>query len=419
MASLEFRGETYHVFFRYAGKKFRRSLKTGDEKTAAGWLAAIEETLRDITRGKIPPPPPGADVAGYLLAGGKVADPPAAVPEPEPEPLKLDDLFQAYFDSLPEGSRERSTLDGMQIHRRHLIRIFGAKFAVENLTLDDLQRYVKKRSGEKGQKGRKLDPATISKGLVTFRTVWNWGVRRGMLAKSFPKKNEVILPKSRERQPFRTRAEIQEIVDKGTLSKAERIDLWEGLYLSSDELERLLDYVEKLAERPRWVYPAIVMAAHTGARRSEIIRSQVADVAGDQLVVHERKRVRGALSSRRVPISRRLRQALDAWLAEHPGGNWLFCQQGKHDLDRSQPATPVTVDVATDNVKRVLKDSEWSIVRGWHVFRHSFISACATRGVDQRMVEEWAGHSSTEISRIYRHLAPHAQYEAFGKVFDR
>jgi integrase len=68
-------------------------------------------------------------------------------------------------------------------------------------------------------------------------------------------------------------------------------------------------------------------------------------------------------------------------------------------------------------LKRALSDSDWSGVRGWHFFRHGFISACATMGIDQRFIEEFAGHMSEEISRRYRHLYPSTKYDAIKKVF--
>ena len=46
-------------------------------------------------------------------------------------------------------------------------------------------------------------------------------------------------------------------------------------------------------------------AAHTGARRSEMIRSEVTDIDFESgtVLLHEKKRVRGKLSTRRVPLS--------------------------------------------------------------------------------------------------------------------
>ncbi|APZ94894.1 hypothetical protein Fuma_04544 [Fuerstiella marisgermanici] len=46
---------------------------------------------------------------------------------------------------------------------------------------------------------------------------------------------------------------------------------------------------------------------------------------------------------------------------------------------------------ASNFLNSVLSGSEWEPVRGWHVFRHSFISNCASQGVDQRFIDEWVG----------------------------
>ena len=57
------------------------------------------------------------------------------------------------------------------------------------------------------------------------------------------------------------------------------------------------------------------------------------------------------------------------------------------------------------------------MIRGWHVFRHSFISACASRGIDQRLIDEWVGHTTEEMRRRYRHLYPSVQRQALDSVF--
>jgi integrase len=81
-------------------------------------------------------------------------------------------------------------------------------------------------------------------------------------------------------------------------------------------------------------------------------------------------------------------------------------------------ATPLTTNEAHDHFKRTLKGSIWDVLRGWHALRHSFVSACASRGVDQRLVESWSGHMSADMSRRYAHLYPSTQQEALSAVFD-
>jgi integrase len=49
--------------------------------------------------------------------------------------------------------------------------------------------------------------------------------------------------------------------------------------------------------------------------------------------------------------------------------------------------------------------------RGWfkvglHTYRHSFASNLAARGVDQRIIDEFVGHSTEAMRRRYRHLFP-------------
>ena len=78
---------------------------------------------------------------------------------------------------------------------------------------------------------------------------------------------------------------------------------------------------------------------------------------------------------------------------------------------------PLTEDEAPDHLKRTLAESEWDVIRGYHVLRRSFISACASRGIDQRLIDEWVGHQTDEQRRRYRHLYPSVQAEALKSVF--
>ncbi len=78
---------------------------------------------------------------------------------------------------------------------------------------------------------------------------------------------------------------------------------------------------------------------------------------------------------------------------------------------------PLTEDEARHHLMHTLAGSEWAVVRGYHVLRHSFVSACASRGVDLRMLQEWCGHMSPEMQRRYLHLYPSVQAEAMKSVF--
>ncbi len=254
-------------------------------------------------------------------------------------------------------------------------------------------------------------------------------------------------PKTTEKPSFQTREEIERSIASGGMSASEQAQMWESLYLTTHEVERLLSHVKNAATQP-FVYPMVCFAAHTGARRSEIIRVRVADIdfTGKTIIIREKKRVRAKTTTRRVPLSSFLLSVLQDWLKVHPGGAFLFCQSDTvvrsrkrssttgHLGQQSRPTTsaerakavrprtsvesePLTVDEAHDHLQRSLANSDWSQIRGWHCLRHSFVSACASRGVDQRLVQAWAGHMSPEMSKRYAHLYPSTQQEAIAQVF--
>ena len=68
--------------------------------------------------------------------------------------------------------------------------------------------------------------------------------------------------------------------------------------------------------------------------------------------------------------------------------------------------------------KRTTSGSPWSVARGYHTLRHSFISASASRGVDQRLIREWVGHLTAQAHESYMSLYPSVQNNAIGSVFD-
>jgi integrase len=170
-----------------------------------------------------------------------------------------------------------------------------------------------------------------------------------------------------------------------------------------------------------WVYPMFCFAAHTGARRSEMLRALVSDVdfAGGTVVIHEKKKAHDRRTTRRVPLTLFLASVLQEWLSINPSGQYLFSQNAKVPRSRTKrsAATPITPDEAHDHFKRTLTESKWDVIRGWHIFRHSFISLCASRAVDQRLIDEWVGHQTEEQRKRYRHLLPSMQQEAIRSVF--
>ncbi len=64
--------------------------------------------------------PDGADIPRFLLSDGKISQ--KLTPK---KVVTLENLMTAYFDSLPAGAIEESTIQGMRIHERHLCRLLA------------------------------------------------------------------------------------------------------------------------------------------------------------------------------------------------------------------------------------------------------------------------------------------------------
>jgi len=296
-----------------------------------------------------------------------------------------------------------------------LKKVLGESLRVRSLTRDDLQRYINARAKKKGRHGKTLSPVTIRKEVTTLSGIWTWAMAGGKVG-PFPNKG-LKYPKVQEKPPFQTWQEIEKQIERGGLSDDEQAELWDCLFLSIKETGELLKHVKKAAIQP-FIYPMFLLAAHTGARRSELVRSRVNDFDDETVMIRERKRTKGKLTTRRVPLSPFLKKTMAAWFKEHPGGPYTFCMyEAEHSKKKRPEPRPITRDEAHDHFKRTLNGSKWGKLRGWHVLRHSFISNCARKGIDQRIIDSFVGHTTDEMRRRYTHLFPSAKKEAIETVF--
>jgi integrase len=403
---------TFKVAFRFGGKRYKRALDTRDRNEADRLAGRLEENIKLVERGRLPLPD-DVDLPTFLLSDGRLAQSPRP-----PEVVTLDDLFERYR-TAHSGTHEQTTLDTFDTHVKHFRRTLGPRFVARMLKSSDLQTHVETRSREKGRRGARVSPSTIKKEIATLSGVWTWALRMEVLFGQFPNKG-LVYPKTAQKPPFQTRQEIERKIARGGLKKGEEAELWDALFLTLPEIDELLKHVEATA-RHQFIYPLFVFAAHTGARRSEILRSRVDDLDFESktVVIREKKRVKGRQTLRRVPMSPLFASVMKNWIAKHPGGSYAICkalerprnQKTRMELD------PLTVDEANDHFHRALLGSRWTVIKGFHAFRHSFASNCAARGVDQRLINVWLGHQTNEMVERYRHLIPSQSASAIESVF--
>lgn len=413
MASLEHDSASgnFHIRFRYGGREFRRSLRTGNAKLAQARAGRVSETLHLLNCGRLFIPA-ASDVAKFILSDGVRHD------RQEQKLVTIAEVFASFQESRVPGAKEANTVETEDLHLRHLSRVLKAHAFIQSLAPRQLQHYVSARLKETRRGGRLVAAETVRKEVATFRVVWNWAVRQGIADGPAPVAG-LVYPKRDQKPPFMSWREIERTIARNGISVQAAKQLWETLYLNRHELQEILAYIDRHAKH-RFIYPLVVFVAHTGVRLSEAIRSQVADVdlIGGTVLVREKKRSRiRAVTYRRVDLTPTLRQVLADWMEVHPGGAYTFCKPPNlHQPDLQAPAIPFTKHVAREHLKIALRGSKWSTLRGFHVFRHSFASNLASQGVDQRIIDAWMGHQTEEMRQRYRHLAPETTKAAILKL---
>ncbi len=389
--------ENYLVSFRFGGRQFTKSIQTKNKRIAAAHLSRIEETIRLLNSGRIQIPA-AADPGHFIVSDGKAGE-----KQKLPRRVTLRHLFEYYRESLPDGAKEENTLKGEQRHCEHLERILGRSLLATDLTTKTVQEYVVKRAKDKWNK-RVISPQTIKKELTTLRLIWNWCKDRGLVTGQTPTRG-VVLPKSPEKPRFMTMTEIRKTIARGKISNEEKRVIWESLFLEQAEVSELLKYVKANA-RFRFVFPMFVFIAHTGVRRSEMMRSRIDDLNFENgvVLIREKKKSRiRSITFRHVEMSPLFETVMKDWLADHPGGQHTICLTEENQGRRGEP---LTNDTSSHHFEFALKDSKWDVVRGFHSFRHSFASNLAAAGVDQRIIDDFMGHQTEEMRRRYRHLFP-------------
>lgn len=409
MAWLTKRGNVFHLGFRYSGRIFRTSLRTTNRRIADAAVSRVDENIRLVETGRLTIPVDTRELTTFLLSDGRLSERPVL-----PTVISLSDVFDAYRNSMADGSMEANSLATIKIHTSHLKRILGSDLPMKSLSFADLQIYVDKRSKEKGRRNKKLSPTTIKKELATLRVIWSWAIKHQHVTDPFPGKG-LRFRKTEEKPRFQTWDEIEYQIRRGALENDEQAELWDCLFLTISEISELLLCASKLA-RHRFLYPMLATAAFTGARRSELIRAQIRDfdLEAATMTIREKKRNRQKYTTRLVPLSAALLNVLDGWFGDHPGGKYAFCLEraGQYRVG------PLSVGQAQDHLQRTLASTKWERVRGSHVLRHSFASNCAAKGVDQRLINAWMGHQTEEMMKRYQHLFPDTQQAAIQSVFD-
>lgn len=394
-ASLQKKKNSFHLRFRFNGKEFQRSLGSIDRRAAEAMLGGARATLHQLELG-IRTVPQGVDLVDFVTSGGLRSEPRLA----RHEGVTIEDLVKKYVDSI-KGQVAESYRDSQRIHLNHLKRWLGngGRIDVAKVTHKSLRSFLDDR--QKTRKG-----ATVERERVTLRRFFHWSREQGFVERS-PAMGLDPIKSDTDSPPFRTKSEIEAIVDQGGLSPKEIKDRWRWLYLCPNEIAELLQLVRtRSLDKRSFMLHAI--AAYTGMRRNEILKLKWEDIdfASGFILARSLKQSRKKKETlRRIELHSELRSLLSDW--RKLGG------RSQHVVSCDLSNGPLRMDQANRLFRKPLRGTEWCLDgrRGWfkvgfHMYRHSFVSNLAAAGVDQRVIDEFVGHETEAMRRRYRHLFP-------------
>lgn len=127
------------------------------------------------------------------------------------------------------------------------------------------------------------------------------------------------------------------------------------------------------------------------------------------MLVREKKKSRSRETFRTVDMTPLVESVVKGYFADgHPGGFYAF------SIDANRAISDGTSRKA---FRGVMRKSKWKVLRGYHVFRHSFASNLAAAGIDEHVIAALMGHLTAEMRARYRHLFPSQQRAAVASVF--
>ena len=410
MANLGSKNGVFVVRFRYQGKEYKKSLKTQSSDAAKAALHLIELTIHRLHTGQLQVRE-GVEPGDFIVSGGTwTPPPPPAAALPAFPSTKS--LIERYL-AAREGEISKNYLSSQRTHFNHFEKFLGriALQPCDRVTRSHLEQYLRERK-------KTRDGETVNREQVTLKSFYDWiALQNDIPAFAYPAHKLPRFQGARDRDPFKTTEEIEAVLARGGLKENQIRDQWECLYLDLPKVAELLRLVQQRAGEPL-AFLLHAVAAYTGMRRGEIVRLLWSDVdfTYNYVTARSRKQSRSRQEvSRRIDLHPELKSHLLAWRNLRPSGQFVF--------SRSSELRSITIDQANKMFWQPMRKTSWCLnsKRNWfkvgfHTYRHSFASNLAAAGVDQRIIDEFMGHTTEAMRKRYRHLYPEHRRRAIDSL---
>jgi integrase len=229
----------------------------------------------------------------------------------------------------------------------------------------------------------KIAPRTYNSHLVSIKAVFADGCRLGLL----------------NRNPFANVAKL----DNESISKEP---------FSLDELKTIFSRTES---DYRLLF---LVGLHTGMRLGDCATIQWDFInLKKKLIIIEPSKTKKKKREIRIPISETLLSELKKIKPKNRTGYLLPDVANDYLKDHSSVSKDIQRIFELIEIQTTIeRNGRKQCIRGFHSFRHSFISLLAESGTNEAVLMSLAGHSSTAVSRIYQHVSDDTKREAVSNL---
>ncbi len=259
--------------------------------------------------------------------------------------IKFDDFANEYLELHSKLKRSYNTdckIAGL------LKKFFGGKYLYEITSLD-VEKFKSKRASE-------VSPATVNRALGVLKCMFNRAIVWGK-AEHNPCRAVKLFKENNQRLRFLEREEIDKL----------------------------------LANCCEHLRPIVIVALHTGMRKSEILGLKWHDIDIKRNIIHLSYTKNG--EKREVPMNGVVQKTIIGVL-KNSESQYIFCNKD------GKPYGDIKKSFLTAVKKSGIVDFHF------HDLRHTFASQLVMSGVDLNTVRELLGHKSLEMTLRYSHLSP-------------
>lgn len=273
-------------------------------------------------------------------------------------------LLKQYLEYSQSNKRPQSYERDIT-SSKHLNRYFNGK-KIQQITNWQVEKYKSSRQKEAMKNGKLPAQATINRELAMIKHMFNKAVDWNMISNN-PIAKVKLFPEKPKQLRVITEKEFKELYN----------------------------------EASEFLQPILMIAVHTGLRRSEILNLKSSDINLKERYILVRESKNGEI--RHVPINSLLMKTLKS-VINNTDSEYLF------------------VGPTGEPVKSV-KQGFWAALRRsgiphirFHDLRHSFGSNLSMAGVDIATIQELMGHKDISTTKRYLHPSPKHKKEAVERL---